>query len=257
MRSKHPRDQFITIYGRKPVLEALSDTNLSIDKIAIDHKARGPIIQEIQQLAQQRQITCHRYPTNKINRLSRNEKQDQGVIADIITTQMDSLDAFLEYDLFSLFKKQKRLHLLAFDGVTTPANIGLMIRSATGLGMDGLIYPRKGSPKISPLIVKASAGTLFRSRILKCEKITQGLQAAKAKGFQIYGLAGSAPQSLYQAQFAPKSIFLMGGETHGISSQAHQLVDHFLSIPMYQNVESLNVACAATLVCGEIARRRL
>ena len=44
---KHPRDQFLTIYGRKPVLEILENESLNIAKVFIARKAKADIIKNI------------------------------------------------------------------------------------------------------------------------------------------------------------------------------------------------------------------
>ncbi len=252
---KHPRDTFITIYGRKPVLEVLMNDELQVDKVAIADKARGHIIDDILTLATDRGVSILRMEAKRISRLSRNEKQDQGVVADVIAPAMDSLERYLEL-LGAAKKGEESIHLLALNGVTTPRNVGMVMRSSTALGMDGLIYPRKGCPNISPLIVKASAGVIFRTRILRCEYLQKGLDLAKKEGFRIYGLSGYGKQTIYDVStYAKRSIFVMGGETAGIDEKVGKLVDEWLRIPMANGVESLNVACAATLVAGEVMRR--
>ncbi len=252
---KHPRDTFITIYGRKPVLEVLMNEALQVDKVAIAERAKGHIISDILSLAKKRDVSILRMEAKRISRLSRNEKQDQGVVADVVAPEMDSFERYLE--LLGTRKKNKEtIHLMALNGVTTPRNVGMAMRSSTALGMGGLIYPRKGCPNISPLIVKASAGVIFKTRILRCEYLQQALEEAKKAGFCVYGLSGYGKHTLYgMPKFAKRSIFVLGGETAGIDEKVGKLVDEWLRIPMANGVESLNVACAATLVAGEVMRR--
>jgi len=173
--STHPRDKYITVYGRKPVLEILSNPDLEIDKLVIAQKVQGAIIKDLLYAAEKRNITVLRWPWEKVNRLSRNAKQDQGVAADVIVPQMANLSHFLQYEAASFYKKFQKIHLVALDGITTPANVGMIIRTCTGLGIDGIILPRVGCPKINSLVIKASAGIVFKSRILRCEHIAEVL----------------------------------------------------------------------------------
>lgn len=248
---KHPRDQFLTIYGRKPVLEILQDDSLDIAKVFIAKKAKADIIKNILIACERRGVEVLRMAADQVSRMSKNPKQDQGVAADIHTPHMDDAVRFLEKNT------NKKLQLIALDGVTTPANVGMIIRSCTALGIDGIILPRKGNAKLNSLVIKASAGVVFKSCILKCERLTPVLKKAREIGYDVYGLSGEKGRNIYQERFSTKSLFVMGNETEGVSPQTEDLTDKHLFIPMANGVESLNVACAATVVASEIMRRRV
>lgn len=247
---KHPRDRFLTIYGRKPVLEILENESLNIAKVFIARKAKADIIKNIIAACERRGIEVLRLEADQVSRMSKHPKQDQGVAADIHTPQMDDALQFLEQN------KDKKLQLIALDGITTPGNVGMIIRSCTALGIDGIILPRKGSAKLNSLVIKASAGVVFKSRILKCERLTPVLKKAKEIGFTVYGLSGEKGKNIYTEAFDNQSLFVMGNETEGVSPQTEALTDKHLFIPMANDVESLNVACAATVVASEVMRRR-
>lgn len=137
---KHKRDQFLTVYGRKPVLEILQNDTLHIAKLFVANKAKGDIIQNILKAAEKRGIEIMHVPAQQVSHISKHPKQDQGVAADIHTPQIDDALRYLE-----LHKNQNK-QLIALDGITTPANVGLIIRSCTALGVDGIILPRKAMP---------------------------------------------------------------------------------------------------------------
>ncbi|MCP4440492.1 MAG: RNA methyltransferase [Aureispira sp.] len=248
--SKHPRDQFITVYGRKPVKEVLENQELDIDKVLLDKRAKGNIIREILTICKQRGVEVTRVDADRVSKISKNPKQDQGIVADVVSPQAADAASFLEGNQAS------STTLIALDGVTTPTNVGMVIRSCTALGVDGILLPRKGSAKISPLVIKSSAGVVFKSTLLKCERLTPIIKLAKQKGFKIYGLSGEKGSNIYTSSFHKKSIFVLGNESNGVSSSIADLVDYWLTIPMANNVESLNIACAGTIVGSEIMRRK-
>jgi len=247
---KHPRDQFLTIYGRKPVLEVLEDEQLSIAKVFVAKKAKADIVRKIIAACEHRGIELLRVDAEQVSRISKHPKQDQGVAADIHTPQMDDALRFLEQN------QGKPLQLIALDGVTTPANVGMIIRSCTALGVDGIILPRKGSAKLTTMVIKASAGVVFKSTILKCERLTPVLKKARQLGYSVYGLSGEKGSNIYTTNFDRQGVFVMGNETIGVSEQTEMLTDKHLFIPMANGVESLNVACAATIVASELMRRK-
>ena len=79
-------DAMITIYGRNPVLEALLDPSLSFFRLHLaDSNKPADIIQQITQLAKERQVDIARHSKQALSRISKNGRQDQGVALDIIT----------------------------------------------------------------------------------------------------------------------------------------------------------------------------
>jgi 23S rRNA (guanosine2251-2'-O)-methyltransferase len=240
-----PRDQYITIYGRIPVLEALKDSSLDVAKLVIADNANGPSMDDILRTAERRRVPVERATPWRVKALAGNGKQDQGIVADISAPRMMPLHKFLA----SRGTRPTQVFLL--DGVTNPSNVGMIIRSATGAGFDAVILPRQGTPHVGPLVIKASAGVAFRAPIVNAASASQAVTALREAGYRIYGLSARSRSSLFQTDVAPRSAFVLGSETSGISVAT----DVDLSIPMRQGVESLNVAVAAAVVAFEVANR--
>jgi 23S rRNA (guanosine2251-2'-O)-methyltransferase len=249
-RSAHPRDRFIPVYGRKPVLEALEDRRLRIDKLLVAKNARGAFLAEILQAARARGLEVQRVAARAVTRVSKNGRQDQGVVADVEAPQMDDVAHGL-----ARLDPRAPATLLALDGVTTPGNVGLCLRSAVAAGVDGILLPRRGTSGLNPLVVKASAGLVFQAPILRCETLADGLAAARAHGLSLVGLAGEAALDLYAAELPRRAVYVLGNETEGLAAETRASLDLAVRIPMAPGVESLNVACAATLVAFEARRR--
>lgn len=85
-----PKDRFLTVYGRKPVLEALADTALEVDKVILADTARGPGATEIQRAAKAAGVPVQRASAHRVKVLAGNGKQDQGVLADVVAPRMRS-----------------------------------------------------------------------------------------------------------------------------------------------------------------------
>lgn len=245
----HPRDRYITVYGRNPVLEALEDSSVKVDKVLLARGLRGPVIKAIARAAKTQKIQLTRVDTAQINRISRNSRQDQGVVADVIAPHMGSLTDQLE-------TVGAKAAVLLLDGITTPGNVGMILRSATAAGLDGIVLPRHGSPEVGPLVIKASAGVAFRAPIWRTATAFEAVEALKAAGFTLVGLAGDAEATLFEAPFPDRVAFVLGNETTGMSPEVLAEIDMPLSIPMQAGVESLNVAAAATVLAFEVQRRR-
>ncbi|MGW5052907.1 TrmH family RNA methyltransferase [Actinokineospora sp. NPDC004072] len=238
-----PKDRFLTVYGRKPVLEALADRSLSIDKVLLADNARAP---EILRAARERGVAVHRATAQRVKVLAGNGKQDQGVLADVVAPRMRSLT--------SAMSAPPRTVLL-LDGITTPANVGMILRTATAAGIGGIVVPRRGVAGLDPLVVKASAGVAFTAPVLRCYTAAEAAEALRSAGYPLVGLAADARRTVFAAELPGRCAFVLGGETHGVSPEVSALVTDWVSIPMAGGVESLNVASAAAVLCFELVRR--
>jgi len=75
-------------------------------------------------------------------------------------------------------------------------------------------------------------------------------------GFVLFGLDGAARESLFGAELPERVALVVGGETDGLTDDVRDELHGTLTIPLAEGVESLNAACAATVACFELARRR-
>jgi 23S rRNA (guanosine2251-2'-O)-methyltransferase len=250
-QGESPKDLFITVYGRKPVLEALSNPALTVDKVIMAVHARGDSVTEIIDAAAHRQVPVQRVSAHRVKVLAGNGRHDQGVLADVKAPRMRSLD-------IGLAALGNQAAVLVLDAITNPANVGMILRTATAAGMDGVVLPRRGVPAIDPLVIKASAGVAFHAPVLRAATAEQGCTTLRAAGFAVLGLSASAPgaRSLFHHAPPPRVAYVLGNESTGLSPGVAAHLTGRVSIPMAGNVESLNVASAAAVVCFDWARRR-
>jgi 23S rRNA (guanosine2251-2'-O)-methyltransferase len=246
---RSPKDTFITVYGRKPVLEALGDADLAVDKVVLADDARGEPVRAILTAARERGVPVQRASAHRVKVLAGNGRHDQGVLADVVAPRMQPVDEFL------LDLGNDAGAVLVLDGVTNPANVGMVLRSATAAGLDGVLLPRRGVPAIDPLVVKASAGVAFRAPVLRASTAEEGCAALRDGGFTVFGL-DAAGASLFDAELPRRVALVLGNETGGISPSVAAVCAGTLAIPMAGGVESLNVASAAAVAAFELRRRR-
>ncbi|WP_210494803.1 RNA methyltransferase [Patulibacter sp. SYSU D01012] len=245
------RDRCITVYGRRAVLEALADPALEVAGVTVS-EAGGAVVGEVSKAARAAGVELRREKPHRVSLISGNGRQDQGVVADVVAPAMEPLSERLQALARDPSRRQR---LLVVDGVTTPANLGLILRSATAAGVDGVVLPRKGTAALSPQVVKASAGTAWRAPILRAADAPAALSDLTDAGFVIVGLDAGAETSLWDLELPDRVAFLVGGEHDGASAEANAYAHTWTAVPMPGDVESLNVACATTLVAFEIARR--
>lgn len=235
-------ERLITVYGRNVVLETLQEKDISVVKVHMaDSNKKDGTINRILDLCSKKDIEVVYHSKQALSRISKNAKQDQGVAADIEVSSYISTEEFLQ-------SKKQIYRYIALDSIHNPQNLGMIIRSVAAGFIDGVILPKKGSAKISPLVIKASAGTLFKTDILYCNDLQNTLPMFKEDGADIYALSSHASESLFELELGKKTIFVLGNESEGVSKEIEKLANKTLSIPMQNGVESLNVAVTAALL---------
>lgn len=241
-----PRDRFVTVYGRNPVLEALADLRLTVDKLLIADNARGQGVDELVAAAGRRGVEVRRVPQRQVTRISRNSRHDQGVVADVVAPALRRLAPEVAATLSG--------PVLVLDGITNPQNVGMILRTATAAGLAGVVVPRVGVADLGPLVIKASAGVAFEAPVLRCDDVSGAVETLRSAGFRVFGLAAECERTLWDPRPYPdRAAFVLGSESGGLSID----VDEHLCIPMAGRVESLNVAVAAGVLCFELVRRQV
>ena len=234
-------DKVLTIYGRNAVMEALEDEAVSIHKLHLSKSNKdAEVLEQMKSIASKRGIEVKYHDKQSLSRISKNAKQDQGVALDIV------LEHFGDEESFKSTHKSYRI--IALDGITNPQNLGMIIRSCAAGNVDAILLPTKGAAQISPLVIKASVGTLFKMPIIKTTNLKETLKSFKSDGANVYTLSSHAKASYKEQEYSEKTIFVLGNESEGVSHAVESVCNESIAIPMQRGVESLNVAVTASLL---------
>jgi 23S rRNA (guanosine2251-2'-O)-methyltransferase len=237
-------DSLLTVYGRKPVLEVLQDAAIPVYRLHMaTSNQEGGIVRDIEKLARARNIDIVRHSRESLSRISKNRNQDQGIAIDL------ACPGYCHYrDFLQQHDPSRPFRLIALDRITNPQNLGMIIRSVSASPFHGLLLPAKGCAPLSPLVIKASAGTLFRCPILRCDSLETALADFRAAGSAVCVLTGNTEQNIADYQPQGSVIYVLGNESDGVSAAVMKLADARIRIPMHNGVESLNVAVTAALI---------
>ncbi len=232
-----------------PVLEALRDERLAVAKVVMAGNVHGSSVDDIIAAAHRRGVRVDRASADQVTRISRNGRHDQGVVADVEAPGVVELG-----DWLAVHQLSGMGNVLVLDGITNPANVGLVLRTAAAFGF-ATVLPRLGVPGLGPLVVKASAGVAFFATVLRAPTAMQATAALAQAGARVVGLAADSAEPVFHPLPHP-TVFVLGGETNGVSGVVADQVAEWRAIPMAVGVESLNVAVAAGIVCAEAVRQR-
>lgn len=142
--------------------------------------------------------------------------------------------------------------IVILDGLEQPGNVGTILRTCDGAGVDAVIICNQKTKRTNPKLLKASMGAAFSvpvitfSRVEACQKWLHDHQ------FTVY-LADSRANKTYKSYaFKGKSALVIGSERYGIAPEWDGPASRSLSIPMQGICDSLNAGVAAAILIYEI-----
>lgn len=146
--------------------------------------------------------------------------------------------------------------LVCLDRVTDPHNLGAVCRSAEGAGATGIVLPAHGSARVTPAVVRASAGAVEHVSVAVVPNLATFL--AEIKGPELWVWEASASGApMWQSDLTGGIALVLGAEGKGVRPLVRRACDAAVSIPLHGKVESLNVSVAAGLLLYETARQRV
>ncbi|MEI6455750.1 MAG: 23S rRNA (guanosine(2251)-2'-O)-methyltransferase RlmB [bacterium] len=237
------------IYGIRPAIEAIK-SGKEVEKVFIQKGLKGELFRELFSFIKDLEIPFQFVPVEKLNRLSR--QNHQGVITYLSEITYQKLE-----DLVPFIYEQGRTPLfLILDGITDVRNIGAIARTAECAGADGIVIPSKGSARINSDAIKTSAGALYKLPVIRSENIRDSIRFLKESGFIIMAATEKAQHAYHEANYNHPLAMILGSEGEGISEEFIKLCDQTVRIPVYGEIESLNVSVAAGILLYEIIRQR-
>lgn len=147
--------------------------------------------------------------------------------------------------------------LVALDGVTDPRNLGAVVRCAAAFGAHGVVVPQRRSAGVGAVAWRTSAGTAATLPIAMTVNLTRQLKEWASEGLMVAGLDADGGTEIDELDVATGPlVVVVGSEGRGLSRLVRETCDVRVSIPMAENVESLNASVATGVLLAEVARRR-
>ena len=148
--------------------------------------------------------------------------------------------------------------LVVLEGIVDHTNVGAIIRSAAGLGFDGLVLDPRCADPLYRRAVKVSMGAVFALPWTRCARWPGDLDVLREHGFRLIALTpdpSAVPLTDVGRGADDRVALMLGTEGAGLSRHALAACDVRARIPMHAEVDSLNVATAAAIACYELVRR--
>ena len=140
------------------------------------------------------------------------------------------------------------------DGITDPANLASVTRSAEQFGADLVVVPRRRAARFGDTVMRLSAGAAAHVDTVTVANVAAALTELRRAGFWVYG-ADLAGEPLDRVRFPARVALVLGSEGGGLYELVRRRCDHLVRIPTSGRLDSLNVAVAAAILFYEVRRQ--
>ena len=150
---------------------------------------------------------------------------------------------------------QDAKRIAVIDGVVDTTNIGAIFRSAAALGIDAVLLTPSSCDPLNRRAVRVSMGSVF---LLPWTWLEAPISSLRTLGFRTAAMAlsdNSVPIDHPSLKDEPRLAIVLGTEGDGLSHQVIQETDYVVRIPMWHEVDSLNVAAASAVAFWELRKR--
>lgn len=233
------------LYGKKVLKEAI-ESGQRIKRVYIYENIER--LDELTEFLKKHKIRFQKAPMRVLEKLC-GERKNQGVVFEIEEFKYLSLEEFL--DQF----ENRISFLIILDQIQDPHNLGAIIRTAVCVGADGVVITKNRSAKITPAVVKVSAGMIFKIPVIIVTNLVNAINKLKEKGIWIYG-ADMDGKILWNVDLKVPLALIMGNEGQGLRRLVKENCDELISIPMKNSVDSLNVSVSMGILAFEVLRQR-
>jgi tRNA G18 (ribose-2'-O)-methylase SpoU len=147
--------------------------------------------------------------------------------------------------------------VVVLERVSNPTNLGVILRSARGLGVDAVLLDPTCTDPLYRRVSRVAMGEGYELPWAVLPRLPGGLDPVRAAGFRLVALTPDPEaERLDTLDAGPddRVALLLGAEGPGLSAGALRAADAAVAIPMRAGVDSLNVATAAAAAFWELCR---
>ncbi len=162
-----------------------------------------------------------------------------------------------KYELEKLLKtlKGQAVHILISEGIQDPGNLGTIVRTGEGAGINLVLADEKTVDVYNPKVIRSTMGSIFRVPIVYTTNLREAISILKRENIVLYAAHLNGKNDFWKETYSDRTAVLIGNEGNGLSEETSEQADVLVKIPMLGNVESLNAAVAAAVLMYEIRRQ--
>ncbi len=160
-----------------------------------------------------------------------------------------------KYDINEILKIGNP-HFMVLDNLQDPGNLGTIVRTAEGAGVDAVFLSKESVDIYNPKTIRSTMGSIYRMPVIYVEDLLELLSTFKKKGIKSYAAHLEGENTYDKEDYQSGTAILIGNEGNGLRDEVANAADIWVRIPMHGQVESLNAAIAASVLMFEVYRQR-
>ncbi|MFD1256690.1 23S rRNA (guanosine(2251)-2'-O)-methyltransferase RlmB [Mucilaginibacter terrae] len=246
-KRNNSNNQFI--FGIRAIIEAIT-SGKEIETLYVQRGLTGDLYQELKKVVAEHEISAQFVPVEKLDRMT--PKNHQGAVAVISPIIYHKIENIIP----EIYEKGEVPLILLLDSVTDVRNMGAIARTAECAGVHAIVVPGKGSAQINADAVKTSAGALYKIPVCRHDNFVQTVKFLQESGLQIVCCTEKTNDYIYKPDYTAPTAIVMGSEDEGIRNELIRTADYLAKIPMFGEIESLNVSVSAGVILYEAIRQR-
>ena len=240
------------IYGIHTISNIINSDASVIKKIYFKKNPLSKNLSNLFQQALDASIHTEEADLDKLTLLCESRKH-QGVVCQLDENKLSG------FNIGNYLALTEKPFILMLDQIKDPNNLGACIRTANAVGCDLVIKRKSNSAPMSPAVHKSSCGGTSGISIYESNDLNGIIKKLKRNNIMIIGTdhrGKSDYKEIKKIKYEEGICVIMGAEDTGISRALKDSCDEMFSIPVFGNVECLNISVASGIMLYEVAKYR-
>ena len=246
------------IYGIHTIKSYLKSHHVFLKKIfCLKGRVKSKVLQDIILLGKINSVSIELVNENTFNSLLSKYISDSKVVHQNVIGIVGKNFFYSENDIVNLVNKIDKVpFILILDGIQDPHNMGACIRCANAVGIDFIIFSKNRGVGINATVEKVACGGASEIKFVSVSNLLRTIRLLKKLDIWIIGMSPEANELIYDVDLKYPIALVLGSEDKGISFSIKSECDHFLKLPMFGSIDSLNVSVSLGVSAYEINRQR-
>jgi len=234
-KKERDREKAFVLEGEKPILELLESDATALLALVVGESRLSQADAGLRQVLRHQSVPIHTCRDSVFDSLS-DVTSPSGILAVVRQPTWDRQAILSRSSLLGLYG----------ETLQDPANVGAIVRTALGFGLDALWLSADSADVFNPKVVRATAGGILKLPVLYIKDVAELVGQGCALLASVP--AGKASRPITDLTSLPeRSVLAFGNESRGLSDATLTRATIRFHIPVNQAIESLNVAVAAAI----------
>lgn len=234
-KKERDRERAFVLEGEKPILELLESTAPALLALVVGETRLARADAGIKQVLRHQSVPIHTCRDAVLDSLS-DVTTPSGILAVVRQPAWDRQALLSRSSLLGLYG----------ETLQDPANVGTILRTALGFGLDALWLSSDSADIFNPKVVRATAGGILKLPVLYIKDVAE----LTGQGCTLLASvpAGKTSRPITDLTNLPeRAVLAFGNESRGLSDATLRQAAVRFHIPVSRAIESLNVAAAAAI----------